>query len=128
MQQLGFEILQHPPYSPDLVPSNYNIFGSLKEALRSRRFTSDEEVKEAVHAWLQEYHKSFFSAGIQKLVERYNKCIVLQGDYVEKYVKLLTVTSIKGVKCILPLLFYSPSYPWPIFVTGDSRKYLRRFI
>jgi len=28
--------------------------------------------------------KSFFSAGIQKLVERYNKCIVLQGDYVEK--------------------------------------------
>ena len=28
--------------------------------------------------------KSFFSTGIQKLVERYNKCIVLQGDYVEK--------------------------------------------
>ena len=28
--------------------------------------------------------KSFFSAGIQKLVERYNKCNVLQGDYVEK--------------------------------------------
>ena len=28
--------------------------------------------------------KSFFSAGIQKLVERYNKCIVLQGGYVEK--------------------------------------------
>jgi len=52
--------------------------------------------------------KSFFSAGIQKLVERYNKCIVLQGDYVEKlYVKLLTVTSVKAVKCILPLLFDS---------------------
>ena len=28
--------------------------------------------------------KSFFSTGIQKLVERYNKCIVLQGDSVEK--------------------------------------------
>ena len=47
----------------------------------------------------------------QKLVERYNKYIVLQGDYVEKlYVKLLTVTSIKAVTCILPLLFDSPSY------------------
>ena len=33
---------------------------------------------------------------------------MLQGDYVEKcYVKLLTVTSIKAVKCILPLLFDS---------------------
>jgi len=36
---------------------------------------------------------------------------MLQGDYVEKwYVKLLTVTSIKAVKCILPFLFVSPSY------------------
>jgi len=34
------------------------------------------------------------------------------GAYVEKYVKLLTVTSIKAVKCILPLLFDSPSYTY----------------
>ena len=36
---------------------------------------------------------------------------MLQVDYVEKwYVKLLTVTSIKAVYCILPLLLNSPSY------------------
>jgi len=63
------------------------------------------------HTRPQEQPKSFFSTGIQKLVERYNKCIVLQGDCIEKwYVKLLTVTSIKAVKYILPLLFDSPSY------------------
>jgi len=84
VQQLGFELLQHPPSSLDLVPSDYHIFVPLKEALRVCRFTSDEEVKEAVHTWLREQPKSFFSAGIQKLVERYSKCIVLQGDYVEK--------------------------------------------
>ena len=82
VQQLGFILLQHHPYSPDLAPSNYHIF--LKEVLHGRRFTSDEEVKEAVHTWLREQPKSFFSAGIQKLVEKCNKCIVLQGDYVEK--------------------------------------------
>ena len=66
----------------------------------------------------QEQPGSFFSAGTQKLVERYNKCIVLQGDYIEKlYVKLLTVTSIKAVKCILPLLFDSPSYTG-IYMSG----------
>ena len=66
--------------------------------------------KEAVHTWLREQPKSFFSAGIQKLVERHNKCIVLQGDYVEKwYVKLLTVTFIKAFKSIC-LYFDSPSY------------------
>jgi histone-lysine N-methyltransferase SETMAR len=84
VQQLGFKFLQYPPYSPDLAPSNYHIFGPLKEALCGCRFTSNAEVKEAVHTWLQEQLKSFFCAGIQKLVEQYNKCIVLQGDCVEK--------------------------------------------
>jgi len=52
VQQLGFELLQHPPYSPDLTPSDYHIFGPRKEALRVRTFTSDEEVKEEVQTWL----------------------------------------------------------------------------
>jgi len=34
----------------------------------------------------QEQPKRFLSAAIQKLVERYNKCIVLQGDCVEKMI------------------------------------------
>ena len=47
---------------------------------------------------------------VPKLLTAYNNCIVLQGGYVEKcYVKLLTVTSIKTVKRILPSLFDSPS-------------------
>ena len=69
VQQLGSELLQHLPYSPDLAQSVYHIFFALKEALRGRRFTSNEEVEEVVHTWLQEQPKSFFSAGIQKLVE-----------------------------------------------------------
>ena len=52
VQQMGFELLQHHPYSPDLAPSDYHIFGPLKEALHGRRFTSDAEVKEAVRTWL----------------------------------------------------------------------------
>jgi len=40
-----------------------------KKALHSRRFTSNEEVKEVVHTWLREQPKSFFSAGIPEQVE-----------------------------------------------------------
>jgi hypothetical protein len=50
--KLGFEVLDHPAYSPDLVPSDYHLFGPLQDASRGRRFTSDEEVKGAVHEWL----------------------------------------------------------------------------
>jgi len=30
VQQLGFEILHHPPYSPDLAPRDYHVFVPLK--------------------------------------------------------------------------------------------------
>jgi len=39
---LMFVVLAHPPYSPDLGPSDYHQFGPLKEALRGRRFTLDQ--------------------------------------------------------------------------------------
>jgi len=31
--KLGFTVLEHPAYSPDLAPSDYHLFGPLKDAL-----------------------------------------------------------------------------------------------
>jgi histone-lysine N-methyltransferase SETMAR len=42
IQKLNFEHLPHPPYSLDLAPSDYHLFGSLTKALWKRRFGSDE--------------------------------------------------------------------------------------
>jgi hypothetical protein len=39
----------HPPYSPDLAPSDYHVSGPLKEAMGGKEFRSDEEVQQAVH-------------------------------------------------------------------------------
>jgi histone-lysine N-methyltransferase SETMAR len=41
---LGFQCLDHPPYSPDLAKSNYNLFPGLKKQLKGRHFSSDAEV------------------------------------------------------------------------------------
>ena len=48
IRQLNWEVLEHPFYSPDLAPSDFHLFGPLRNALRSRRFAADE-AKEAVH-------------------------------------------------------------------------------
>jgi histone-lysine N-methyltransferase SETMAR len=82
--KLGFTLLKHPAYSPDIAPSGYHLLGSLKDALRGRRLTSDEGVKKAVHEWLAAQPKTFFSEGIQKHVGCWNKCIAKHEDYVEK--------------------------------------------
>ena len=50
---LHFECLPHPPCSPDLAPSDFHMFGPLKEAMGGKKFRSDEEVRHAVHEWLR---------------------------------------------------------------------------
>ena len=35
--------LPHPPYSPDLAPCDFWLFSKLKDQLRRRRFSSNEE-------------------------------------------------------------------------------------
>jgi histone-lysine N-methyltransferase SETMAR len=84
IDNLGLEVLPHPPYSPDLAPSDYHLFGPMKKMLGGRRFTSDIEVQIAVRTWLAKQPASFFADGIQKLVSRWDKCLNVRGRYVEK--------------------------------------------
>lgn len=45
---MNLEVLEHTPYRPVLTSSDYHRFGPLKDALRGRRFVTDQEVKEVV--------------------------------------------------------------------------------
>jgi transposase len=40
---LGFHSLDHPPYSPDLAPSDYHLFLGLKKQLNGRHFSYNTE-------------------------------------------------------------------------------------
>jgi hypothetical protein len=44
----------------------------------------DDKVKEAVTTWFTLQAASFYNAGIQKLVSRYDMCLNIGGNYVEK--------------------------------------------
>jgi len=41
---LGFQCLDHPPYSPDLTPLDYHLFPGLKKTIENSQFLSDTEV------------------------------------------------------------------------------------
>jgi len=76
--------LLHPPYSPDLAPSDYHLFGPMKKMLGGQKFASDTEVQSVVRQWIGQQPASFFASGIQKLVDRWDKCLNELGRYVEK--------------------------------------------
>ena len=42
---VGKALLLHSPYSPDLAPSDFHLFGPLKEFTRGTKFENDDEVK-----------------------------------------------------------------------------------
>jgi len=79
---LGFHFLDHPPYSPDLAPSDYHLFPGL-EKIEISPFSSDAEVMATAETWSDEQLSELFFNGLQKLEQRANKCIELRGEYVE---------------------------------------------
>jgi len=80
---LDFQCLDHPPYSPDLAPSDYHLFPGLKKQLKVRHFSSKAEVIAAAETCLDGQISDFFLSGLQKLEQRSKKCIELRWEYDE---------------------------------------------
>jgi hypothetical protein len=49
---LGFQCLDHPPYSPDLAPLDYHLVPGLKKQLTDPHFSSDvRSLLQQRHGW-----------------------------------------------------------------------------
>ena len=78
------ELFSHPPYSPDLAPSDYYLFADLKRMLQGKRFGFNEEVIAETQAYFEAKDKSFYKKGMEMLEKRWNECITFEGDYVDE--------------------------------------------
>ena len=43
--ELGWEVLAHPAYSPDLAPTDYHLFRSLEHSLRETSFENNQKLQ-----------------------------------------------------------------------------------
>ena len=76
---MDIKTVPHPPYSPDLAPCDIWLFPKLKGS----RYETIEEMKEAVTKVIDTLTQEDFDGAFEKLLERYNKCIAVGGDYFE---------------------------------------------
>ncbi|XP_017486515.1 PREDICTED: histone-lysine N-methyltransferase SETMAR-like, partial [Rhagoletis zephyria] len=81
--ELGYQMLPHPPYSPDLAPCDFFLFPNLKKWLGGKKFSSNDEVIAATNAYFEGLEKTYYSEGIKTWEKRLLKCIELKGDNVE---------------------------------------------
>jgi len=66
------------------VDAFFLLFGPLKHHLSGERFPDDDAVERAMRMWFRQQPQEFYAAGFQGLVKRWDKCLNLSGDYVEK--------------------------------------------
>ena len=88
---MGIKTVPHSPYSPDLAPCDIWLFPKL----RSCRYETIEEMKEAVTTVIDTLTQDDFHGAFENLLERYNKCIAAGGDYFEGDKCFMCVLSIK---------------------------------
>ena len=76
---MGIKTVPLPPFIPDLAPCDFWLFPKLRVC----RYETIEERKEAVMTVIDSLTQEDFHGALQKLLERYNKCIAAGGDFFE---------------------------------------------
>jgi len=83
LEGYSWELLEHPPYSPDLAPCDFHLFPKVKEMLRGRRFENEDQIQEAMRKALRTLDKRSLTTVFDRWVHRMEKCLELDGSYVE---------------------------------------------
>jgi histone-lysine N-methyltransferase SETMAR len=78
------ESLAHPPYSPDLSPCDYFMFGDLKQWLRGKRFADESEAAEKVEKYLTSLDKGKLLRSMQAWPSRCVRVVRSKGAFLRK--------------------------------------------
>ncbi|GBN21963.1 Histone-lysine N-methyltransferase SETMAR [Araneus ventricosus] len=85
LYKLEWDLIQHPPYSTDMSPLDFYLFSHLQLHLDGSIFNSNEEVINDVHLFLGSRTSQLFTEGIEKLPERWQTIVDMNGDYYPQY-------------------------------------------
>jgi histone-lysine N-methyltransferase SETMAR len=91
LSDLGIQVLAHPPFSPDLSPTDYHLFKHLDSFLRNKQFDDQRAVENAFEDFVEALDPQFFTAGIEKSVDRWQKCVDAEGNNFDSTMKKTTL-------------------------------------
>ena len=80
LNELEYEVLPHPPYSPDLLPSN-SCFKHIDNFLQGKRFPNQHEAQNSFQEFVNSQSMDFYSTEINKLIFHWQKCVDYDSSY-----------------------------------------------
>ncbi|KOC64963.1 Histone-lysine N-methyltransferase SETMAR [Habropoda laboriosa] len=81
LNELGYGTLSHPPYLPDLSPTDYHLFNHLENFLCEKNLKTQAAAEDAFEEFIDSRTPEFYNIGIKKLVLRWQKRIESNGSY-----------------------------------------------
>ena len=81
LNKLGYEVLPHLPYSPDLLPTDYHFFKHLDNFLQGKCFHNQQEAENAFQDFIQSQSMNIYATGINKFIFHWQKCVDCDGSY-----------------------------------------------
>jgi histone-lysine N-methyltransferase SETMAR len=73
----------HPVFSPELAPTDFYLFGTVKTALLGSAFSNEDELLQGITEVLSNIPPEQLEAAFENWLVRLDKCIQQQGEYVE---------------------------------------------
>jgi histone-lysine N-methyltransferase SETMAR len=84
LERMNWILLPHPPYSPDLAPSDYHLFLSLSNQLIGKKFENEQDLKFFLKTFFDSKPQSFYAQGIYDLPRRWQEVVDTNGKYIIK--------------------------------------------
>jgi len=79
-----WEVVTHPPYSPDMSPPDFDLFPKLKIDMRGVRFSTLDELSAFVTRRVRQLNCSTDLTGIMDFPKRWDAVIRQEGEYAER--------------------------------------------
>jgi hypothetical protein len=110
-EELWFTRLVQPPYSPDVAPCHFFLFGYLKKELHGKNLRSQNEVISVVRAFWSRFHSNALPTLRRMDREITRAYCEWEGVYISKYpwfdMLSLLIREIESIA-----MTFAPSHPW----------------
>jgi hypothetical protein len=83
LASFGFRRPTHPPYSPDLAPCDFFLFGAMKQAFAGQHFATIDDLLMSVEAFLRGLSADFLQTVFQEWIRRSQLCCEGGREYVQ---------------------------------------------
>ena len=111
MHNCGFTLPDHPPYSPDLAPSDNYLSPNMKKHLARRHYRSDEEMIAVVEEFFRNQDEGFYITWIQGFQHRWRKFVDHKSVLVLANNRIMV-----GLRTFQPCLVFKSNEKYPCVI------------